>query len=139
MNTAELPAVRVVCALRPIDKGEILKASDFELVPAKDDRTVARAFQDIDELVGKQAKRLIPAGYAVDASYVQPPQLVKKNEQVTVRAKAAGVTVTVRGTVKDDGAAGDVVSVVPEGSKETIMARVTGLRELEVFASGPRY
>ncbi len=138
---AEIPSnvVRVVNTIRPISKGELVKESDVELIPAKDDREGARAYQNLDEVVGKEAKRLIPANWAVDSSYVQPKQLVKRNDIVTIRAKAAGVTVTVSGIAKDDGAAGEVVTVVPEGSKDPILARVTGMRELEVFASGPRY
>ena len=132
-------AVRLVAAIRPISRGEIVKASDLELILSTDEKMISRGYQNLDEVVGKEAKRLIPANWALDSSYVQKPLVVKRNEQVTIRAKAAGVTVTVSGVAKTDGAVDDVIVVIPDGTRDEILARVTGVRELEVFASGSRY
>ena len=55
---------------------------------------------------------------------------------MSVRARAAGVVVRTYATARQDGSMGDLISVQSLETKGRFAARVSGLRELEVFAGG---
>jgi flagella basal body P-ring formation protein FlgA len=67
---------------------------------------------------------------------VRSPLLVRKGERVTVRARAGSVVARTYGTVQQDGSLGELVQVQALEGRERYAARVSGFRELEVFAAG---
>ena len=69
-------------------------------------------------------------------SQVRAPLLVRRGERVSVRARAAGIVVRTYATAQQDGSLGDLVQVQALEGKERYAARVSGVRELEVFAAG---
>jgi hypothetical protein len=81
------------------------------------------------------------------ADLVQQPRLVRRGDTVQLRSVAAGISITVEAKSYDEGALDDVVTVVPLDDRngqpierrERISARVTGRRQVEVFAASPQY
>jgi flagella basal body P-ring formation protein FlgA len=65
---------------------------------------------------------------------LRTPLMVHRGEIVTVYARSGGVSVRTTARVREDGGMGDLVSVESLTERKGFIARVCGIRELEVFA-----
>jgi flagella basal body P-ring formation protein FlgA len=126
----------VVVARRAIERGDLIGAADVELRSIVG-ATSAQAGRTLDEFVGKEAVQAIRPESIVLTSQVRAPLVVLRGERVSVRARAAGVSVRTFATAQQDGSVGDLIMVQSLAGKERYAARVTGVRELEVFAAAP--
>ncbi len=54
------------------------------------------------------------------------PEIVARNDSVTIIYQVPGVTLTLRGQAKDAGALGDTISVLNTESKRVVQAVVSG-------------
>jgi flagella basal body P-ring formation protein FlgA len=124
-----------VVATRPIERGMLVRRADVELRPVYAAIPVQVA-KDVEAIVGKEAVQGIRAESTVLTSQVRAPLVVKRGERVTVRARAAGIAVSTYATAMQDGGVGDLISVESLSTKERFAARVSGRRELEVYAGG---
>jgi flagella basal body P-ring formation protein FlgA len=124
-----------VFALQPIERGSLVRRSDVALRPHVG-ALPAQAFVSLEAAVGKEAVQAIRGDALVMGSQVRSPIIVRRGERVSVRARARGVSVRTFAVAKQDGSLGDLVAVESASGKERYMARVAGVRELEVFAAG---
>jgi flagella basal body P-ring formation protein FlgA len=135
--SADVARVQMVAvALRQIERGDLVRMTDVELRPQAGNLPL-QAAASTDAVVGKEAVQTIRNGSVVLTSQVRAPFVVARGERVAVRARAAGVTVRTYAVAEQDGAMGDLVMVRSvDSKKDRYPARVTGVRELEVFAGG---
>ncbi|MCS7305188.1 MAG: flagellar basal body P-ring formation chaperone FlgA [Thermoguttaceae bacterium] len=129
-------AASVVVAARPIPKGTILQAEDLALQSVPANEKIDGYFSALQEVVGKEALRGLPAGRAIPQDAVQSPLLVRRGQIVTVYARAPGIRVRTQARAKDDGSLSDLVAVESLADRKTFFARVCGPQEVEVFARG---
>jgi flagella basal body P-ring formation protein FlgA len=125
----------VAFAMRQIEAGDFVRATDVELRPYVGN-TPGQAAMSLESVISKEAIQAIRPGAMVLNSQLRSPRLVRKGERVSVRARAGGVTVHTYATAQQDGSMGDLIAVQALEGKERYSARVSGLRELEVFAGG---
>jgi flagellar basal body P-ring formation protein FlgA len=131
------PPVPAIVAIRPIGRGEVVKAADIELrtVEANSKSLGQRAVVDsIEKLIGMETRQAIQAGDIVFADSVQAPIVVKRGDVITVTSQSGGIRVRTSGRAMQDAARGDLVQVESLGSRERFDARVVGPREAAVFA-----
>jgi flagella basal body P-ring formation protein FlgA len=131
------PPVPMVMAVRPIGRGDVIRAADIELRPidAPAKKNAQRyGFESVEKLIGMEAKQSIQAGDVVMSDVVQSPILVKRGDLVTVVAQSGGIRVRTSAKALRDGARGDLVQVEAIGSKDKYDVRVTGSRQAAVFA-----
>ena len=128
-----LPPAMVV-AQHSLPKGTILRAGDVKLQRGLPTKGEAEVYQSIDDVVGKETTRTVAEGQILDSRTVRRQLLVRRNEVVTLYSRAAGVSVRVTARARDDGAAGDVVTVETLDDRKPMFARVSGPQEVEVFA-----
>ena len=121
---------------RSIERGELVRRTDVDLRPYAG-ALPRLAVVSVDEVVGKEAVQGIRADSLLLANQVRSPYLVRRGERVSVSARTGGITVRTFALVQQDGGLGDLVAVQTIETKERYTARVSGLRELEVFAAGP--
>jgi len=124
----------VVVAKRAMVPGDIVQATDVKLGRAKtrDDDLPCR---DLEEVVGKETKRAIVEGQAIEQDDLRSPILVRRGDAVHVYARSAGIQVRVEARAQDDGSRGDLIVVESiNANRERFMARVSGIHEVEVFA-----
>lgn len=125
----------VIFAQRAIAAGDLVRATDVAL-RTNSGTTPTQAATSLEAVVGKEATQAIRPGAIVMTSQLRAPFLVRRGERVSVRARAAGVKVSTYATAQQDGSLGDLIAVQPLEGKDRYFARVSGLRELEVFAGG---
>jgi flagella basal body P-ring formation protein FlgA len=131
------PAVPVVVAIRPIARGDVIKAADIEMrtvdseSKAMSQRAVA---ESVEKLIGMEARQSIQAGEIVFADQVQSPILVKRGDLITVTSQSGGIRVRTSARAMKDGAHGELVQVESLGSRQKYDARIVGPREAAVFA-----
>lgn len=124
-----------VVTVRAIERGAILRRTDVELRPHSG-ALPKHALASLESIVGKEAIQGIRADSLLLANQIRSPLIVYRGERVSIRARAAGVSVRTYAVAQQDGSLGDLVTVQSLEGKERYAARVSGLRELEIFAAG---
>ena len=106
-------------ATRPA--GTVLTPSDIEmkLVPLK--YAESTGVVTAEQLVGKQLERSGRAGLMLRARDVADPQVVARNQMVTVYLKSGPMTLTVKGQALNNAAAGQPVQVMNTASKKIVI------------------
>ena len=132
MAAAAAAAAEVDVLVRPVARGEVLAAADFERAPVP--AATARFALRGADAVGKEARRALALGATVRASDIGPPILVRRGEGVTLMMRSGRLTITAPGRALGDGAAGGAVRVVNLATDRTLDARVTGPGAAEVDA-----
>lgn len=79
-----------------------------------------------------QMRRAVRAGQALKTTDLAKPDLVQRDQTVTLIYQTAGIYLTTRGKALEAGTDGDVVSVLNLQSKRTVTGRVTGRGQVSV-------
>ncbi|WP_428308746.1 flagellar basal body P-ring formation chaperone FlgA [Lacipirellula sp.] len=124
-----------VFALQPINRGDLVRRTDVELRPYLG-ALPAQAATTLEAVIGHEAVQGIRPDSMIQTNQLRSPVVVRRNERVSVRARAAGVSVRTYAIAQQDGGIGDLVMVQSVASKERYAARVVGARELEIFTAG---
>lgn len=128
----------IVVAARSLSRGAVLRAADIELRHAESLMEQPGALYSVDQAIGKETTRAIPAGTLLTTDAVRAPLYVRRGEIVTVYAHAAGIRIRTQGRARDEGSNGSLVAVESLDTRETFFARVCGVREVEVYARAAR-
>jgi flagella basal body P-ring formation protein FlgA len=123
---------------RAIAAGEVLRAGDLVQTRRPKSEFAANAVLTADQAKGLMAKQPLRAGQVIRKSDLAKPQLVARNEAVTITYAVPGITLTIRGQAIEGGGEGDIINVLNVQSKKTIQATVTGPGRVSVAATTPR-
>lgn len=132
-----IETVQTALVTRNIDRGEVLKASDI----VTERRPKSEAGTDLalrDRSIGMQARKPIRAGQPIRGADLAKPDLVTRDQSVTLIYNAPGIYLTVRGKAVDGGTEGDVVTVTNLQSKRTVQGTVVGPGQVMIAAPSPR-
>jgi flagella basal body P-ring formation protein FlgA len=124
-----------VFAVQPVKQGDLIRRSDVELRPHLG-ALPSQSAMALEAVIGQEAVQGIRPDSIVQTNQLRTPVIVRRNERVSVRARAAGVSVRTYAMAQQDGGMGDLVMVQSLASKERYAARVIGVRELEIFTAG---
>jgi flagella basal body P-ring formation protein FlgA len=116
--------VDAVAVDQPIERGQILKASDLTIL--RRPKAEGAGLTDIAAVAGLAARRELRPGQALHAADVMKPEIVQRNDTVTIVYDAPGVMLTLRGQAQDAGALGDTIGVLNAESKRVVQAVVAG-------------
>lgn len=132
-----IETVEAAVLARNVDRNEILKASDV-VVERRPKAEVGSDPATRDRAVGLQARRPLRAGQAVRIADLAKPDLVVRDQAVTLIYESAGLYLTIRGKAIEAGTEGDVVNVLNLQSKRTVAGVVVGRGQVAVSAPTPR-
>lgn len=118
--------VMVPVLTRPVNRGETIRASDISIEKRPKPDITSDTFSDKDHLLGFTARQSLRAGQPLRRADLAKPEMVKRDEFVTLLYQIPGVTLTIRGKAVDSGAIGDVIGVVNVQSKRTVQGTITG-------------
>jgi flagella basal body P-ring formation protein FlgA len=99
---------------------------------------IACALHAVDDAIGHELVRSIAAGAAVSSDCVRPPLAVHRGEVVTVYAQSGAIRIRTNARAHDEGSVGELVAVESLLNRSTYYARVSGIREVEVYARPPK-
>jgi flagella basal body P-ring formation protein FlgA len=123
--------VEAAVLTRSIERNDIVKASDV-IVERRPRTEVGREAAVRDQVVGMQARRQLRLGQALRTSDLSRPDLVQRDQAVTIVYRAAGITLTIRGKALENGTEGDVVNVTNLQTKRTFTGVVVGRGQVSV-------
>ncbi len=129
--------VETAVLTRGVERNEVLKASDV----AVERRPKAEVGSDVagrDRAVGMQARKQLRAGQPLKTADIGKPDLVQRDQSVTLIYESVGLYLTIRGKALENGTEGDVVSVMNLQSKRTISGVVTGRGQVTISGPTPR-
>ncbi|NOX08552.1 MAG: flagellar basal body P-ring formation protein FlgA [Gammaproteobacteria bacterium] len=107
-----------------IRKGEIISANDLR--SSESDLNLIRSayFTRKNDIIGKVAKRNIPAERMITPMMIGNPQLVRKGDRVTLLAVKRGIEVRMQGEAITAGGSGDHIRVRALTSKRIVEGKV---------------
>jgi flagella basal body P-ring formation protein FlgA len=133
VETAEAAMV-----MRPLNRGDVVKASDVAIERRPKAEIGGDAIGVLGDVVGLAARRPLRMGQPVRSADLMKPEIVQRNEQVTLVYEAPGLMLTMRGKALESGAEGDIVSVLNIQSKRTVQGTVSGPGQVTVAATSRR-
>jgi flagella basal body P-ring formation protein FlgA len=116
----------------PIERGQVIKASDVTIL--RRPKTDTAVVTDMKAVVGLAARRQLQPNQPLNTADLMKPEIVQRNNTVTIIYQAPGVTLTLRGLAQEAGALGDTISVLNAESKRVVQAVVSGPDRVSVAA-----
>src|SRR5712672_4313079 len=132
-----IETVGVAVLARGIERNEVIKSSDV-VIERRPKTEVGADGATRDRAVGMQARRQLRAGQAVRNADLAKPDLVQRDQSVTLIYDTPGLYLTIRGKALDGGTEGDVVNVLNLQSKRTVSGVVIGRGQVAVTVATPR-
>jgi flagella basal body P-ring formation protein FlgA len=114
-----LETVPAVTVARPVDRGEVLKESDLTILrrPKGD----SGALIDMSAVVGLAARHDLRPDQPLHSADLMKPEIIARNDTVTIVYQAPGITLTLRGQAQEAGALGDTIKVLNVESKRPVV------------------
>jgi flagella basal body P-ring formation protein FlgA len=132
-----IETVEAAVLTRNVERNDVLKSSDV----VTERRPKAEVGGDAavrNRAVGMQMRRQLRAGQAIKVADLAKPDLVQRDDNVTLIYESTGLYLTVRGKAIDGGTEGDVVSVLNLQSKRTVSGVVIGRGQVAISVATPR-
>ena len=131
-----IETVEAAVLTRGVERNEVLKSSDVVI----ERRPKAEAGGDLaarDRAVGMQVRRQIRAGQPIKTADLARPDLVQRDQSVTLIYESVGLYLTIRGKAMEGGTEGDVVNVLNLQSKRTVSGVVIGRGQVSISPATP--
>jgi flagella basal body P-ring formation protein FlgA len=129
--------VEAAVLARNVERNELIKSADV-VVERRPKAEVGGDAATRERAVGMQARRQLRAGQALKAADLVKPDLVQRDQTVTLIYDVTGLYLTIRGKALEGGAEGDVVSVLNLQSKRTVTGVVIGRGQVAISVATPR-
>jgi flagella basal body P-ring formation protein FlgA len=130
--------VEAAMLVRPLARGEVVRTSDVAIERRPKSEVGSETFSTPDEAVGLSLRRTMRAGQMLRQADLIKPELVQRNETVTLLFEVPGILLTMRGKALESGVMGDLINVLNAQSKRTVQGTVTGAGTVTVTSMKPR-
>ncbi len=128
--------VEVLTIAHTVNRGEILKQADV-MFERRSRGEVGRDFiVDATQAVGMAARFNMQPGHLLRGLDLTRPEVIRRNESVTLIYQIPGITLTVRGKATEGGAVGDMIGVLNEQSKRVLQGVVAGPGRVVIGTAG---
>lgn len=122
---------------RPVNRGEIVQASDLTLDRKVRDTLPPDVQGDASSLAGRVARRALAPGAIIRQGDLAKPEVVARGDVVTIVYEIPGLVLTLRGRANEAGAQGDMIAVSNPQSKKILQAQVVAPGKVSVSAALP--
>jgi len=129
--------VEAAVLARDVERNEVLKSSDV-ITERRPKAEVGGDAAIRDRAVGMQMRKQLRAGQALRVADLAKPDLVQRDQTVTLIYQSTGLYLTIRGKALEGGTEGDVVSVINLQSKRTVSGVVIGRGQVSISVATPR-
>ncbi|NJL07480.1 MAG: flagellar basal body P-ring formation protein FlgA [Methylacidiphilales bacterium] len=117
--------VEAVVLARAVARGEMLRESDLIVERRPRAELGGDGFIAPDSALGMAPRRPLAAGQLLRAADLMKPDLVSRNDMITLVFEAPGIAVSTRGKANSSGGEGETVSVTNLQSRRIIQGVVT--------------
>jgi len=131
-----IETIAAVTIERPLERGEIVKASDLAM--QRRPKADGAALTALDAAIGMAARHPLRPGQVLSQADLMKPMIVQRNDMVTLVYEAPGLTLTLRGQAQDAGALGDTIGVLNVQSKRVVQGVITGPGRVKVLGTATR-
>lgn len=118
--------VDVITLNRNLERGAILKDSDVVVTRRPRSEVASDALTDRDLAVGLALRNAMQPGRPLRAADLNKPDMIQRNETVTLIYEVPGISLTMRGKATEAGGEGDTISVMNEQSKRPVQGVIVG-------------
>jgi flagellar basal body P-ring formation protein FlgA len=132
-----IETVEAAVLTRNVERADMLKSSDI-IVERRPKLEIGGDAAVRGSALGMQMRHSMRAGQALRVADLAKPDLVQKDQGVTLIYQTAGLYLTTRGKAIDSGTEGDVVSVLNLQSKRTVTGVVTGRGQVTIQIATPQ-
>lgn len=132
-----IETVEATILTRSLDRNDIIKASDV-ITERRPKAEVGTDQTTRERAIGMQVRKQMRVGQAIKAIDIGKPDLVTRDQSVTLIYEAPGIYLTGRGKAVESGTQGDVVNVTNLQSKRTVQGTVVGPGQVAVMIAAPR-
>ncbi len=119
-----IQTVDAVAVDHPIERGEVLQASDLTVL--RRPKAQSGGLADMKGAIGQAARRQLRPGQPIQVSDLMKPNVVQRNDTVTLVYEAPGLVLTLRGQAQEAGALGDTISVLNAQTKRVVQGVISG-------------
>jgi flagella basal body P-ring formation protein FlgA len=116
----------IVVIARNIARGESLRESDVLIERRPRAEIPSDAQSRLASVIGQAARRALRTGQPLRPADLMKPDLVTRNDTVTIVFEVPGITLTARGKALASGAEGESIEVLNPHSKRVLHATVSG-------------
>jgi flagella basal body P-ring formation protein FlgA len=117
--------VEAAIVTRALARGDLIKQNDIIVERRPRAEFTSEPPAPVGDVVGLAARGNIRVGQGLRNSDLTKPEIVKRNEMVTLHYEVPGIVLTMRGQALDSGSQGDLVNVLNTQSKRTVQGVVT--------------
>jgi len=132
-----IETVEAAVLTRNVERNDVLKSSDV-ITERRPKAEVGGDAAIRSRALGMQMRKQLRAGQAIKVADLGKPDLVQRDDNVTLIYESVGLYLTVRGKAVESGTEGDVVNVVNLQSKRTVSGVVIGRGQVAISVATPR-
>ncbi len=127
---------KVLVTLAPLRRGEPLDRGKVALKRVDVSRFFGTPLEDLSQVKGKVAARMLSSGEVLRLMDLKNPELVRKGDLVTMVAVRGNLRITVKGVARTGGSLGELVMVMNPSSRRIVQGKVVGVGVVEAISSG---
>jgi flagellar basal body P-ring formation protein FlgA len=125
--------VEAVAVNRPVERGEVLQASDLTMM--RRPKAQGTGFAAPAAAIGLAARHALRPGQPLAVADLMKPEIVARGDAVTMVFQAPGIMLTLRGQAQDSGALGDSIGVLNLETKRIVQGVISGPGRVSVAAA----
>lgn len=118
---------------RALNRGDVIRAADIAVDRQPRGMAARDGVAGLAPAIGQAVRRNVRAGQPILSSDLTKPNLVNRNDAVSLVCETPGMVLTVRAKALDAGAQGDTIAVLNAQSNRVVQATVTGAGRVSVL------
>lgn len=127
--------VDVAVTIHGLAAGAIVKDSDLAIERRPKAKVGTEPIGAVHDAIGLALRTAMRAGQPLHRADLMKPQVVHRDDNVTLVYEVPGILLTTRGKALESGAEGDVINVLNVQTKRTIQGTVTGPSRVSLLVS----
>ena len=132
-----IETVEAAILTRNVERNDVLKSSDV-VIERRPKADVGGDAAGRNHSIGMQMRHPMRSGQPLRIADLVKPDLVQRDQEVTVIYQSAGLYLTTRGKALDSGAEGDLVNVLNPQTKRTLSGTVSARAQVTIQIATPK-
>ena len=126
----------MVTAIASISSGQLIEPDQVSIVLTKQFPVPSDVLKNVDQAVGKRARRSIPAGSPIRANLLEAPREIGQGDVVQVNVVDGQAQITFQAKAQSGGRKGDTILIQNPSNGRSFKATIIDKAKVEVRPSG---